>query len=83
MTGRCGPWAATISTACPPSVAAATATHRDGWVFRFWPVAGESGVFGGVCVAQPSPLEPEQQLQFARIAKEAGTMYIEARAGRH
>lgn len=83
MTGRCGPWAATISTACPPSVAAATATHRDGWVFRFSPAEGESGVFDGACVAQPSPLAPEHRLQAARIAKEAGTMYMEARAGRH
>lgn len=64
-------------------IAAATATHRDGWVFRFSPAEGESGVFDGACVAQPSPLAPEHRLQAARIAKEAGTMYMEARAGRH
>jgi len=61
----------------------ATATHRDGWVFQFSPVAGEAGAFDGKCICQPAPLTPEMIKNAARIAREAGDIYIEARNGRH
>ena len=61
----------------------ATASHRDGWVFQFSPVAGGTGAFDGKCTGQPSPLTPEHMAKAARIAREAGEVYIEARNGRH
>lgn len=62
---------------------AATATHRDGWVFRFSPAADDDGAFDGRCIEQPSPLTPEHMAKAARIAREAGDIYIEARRARH
>lgn len=62
---------------------AATATHRDGWVFKFSPVDGEPGAFDGECVEQPSPLTQEHLAQASRIAREAGDIYIDARNARH
>lgn len=59
----------------------ATATHRDGWVFKFTPAPDEPGAFDGACIAQPSPLPDAQHV--ARIAREAGDIYIEARRARH
>lgn len=61
----------------------ATATHVDGWSFRFAPDPDEPGAFDGKCIAQPSPLSEEHLAQAARIAREAGDIYIEARHGRH
>lgn len=61
----------------------ATAMHCDGWAFKFSSVAGETGAFDGRCIAQPSPLTPEHMAKAARIAREAGDIYIEARNGRH
>lgn len=61
----------------------ATAMHRDGWTFKFSPAEGETGVFDGKCTDQPSPLTPEHMANAARIASEAGYIYIEARNGRH
>lgn len=61
----------------------ATATHRDGWRFRFSPDAGEAGAFDGQCIAQPDPLTPAHLREAARIAREAGEAYIEACRGRH
>lgn len=61
----------------------AIATHRDGWVFKFSPVAGEPGAFDGKCIDQPSPLTSEHMAKATRIAREAGDIYIEARDGRH
>lgn len=60
-----------------------TATHRDGWVFRFSPVADQVGAFDGQCVNQPSPMTQEHMAKASRIAREAGDIYIEARNGRH
>lgn len=60
----------------------ATATHRDGWVFKFDP-APAAGVFDGSCIGHPQPLTPEHIKNAARIAREAGDIYIEARKGRH
>lgn len=57
----------------------ATATHRDGWVFKFSPAADQAGSFDGKCIAQPSPLTAEQLAKAHRIAREAGDIYIEAR----
>ena len=62
---------------------AATATHRDGWVFKFSPVDDEPKVFDGQCVGQPTPLTQEHLMQAARIAREAGDIYMEARDARH
>lgn len=62
---------------------AATATHVAGWVFRFSPAADESGAFDGVCADHPQPLTLDDIKGAARIAREAGDIYIEARAGRH
>ena len=61
----------------------ATATHRAGLVFRFQPVPGEAGAFDGRCVTQPDPMTPEHMQRAARIAREAGDIYIEAREARH
>lgn len=61
---------------------AATATHADGWVFRFAP-ADEAGAFDGKCIGQPQPLTREHLERAPRIAREAGEIYIEARRGRH
>ena len=58
---------------------AATATHLDGWVFVFRPDPGEPGAFDGECIAQPPQLTHEHMDQAARIAREAGDIYIEAR----
>lgn len=60
-----------------------TATHRDGWRFAFKPVVDQAGAFDGECVAQPSPLTPAHITQAARIAREAGDIFMEARRGRH
>ena len=61
----------------------ATATHRDGWVFKFEPAAGQAGAFDGKCIAKPSQLTPEHLAKAQRIASEAGDIYIEARNARH
>lgn len=61
----------------------ATATHRDGWAFKFSPAADQAGAFDGKCIAQPSQLTPEQMAKAHRIAREAGDIYIEARNARH
>ena len=63
---------------------AGTATHRDGWVFQFSPVDGETGVFDGHCVVQPvPPLTSEHITQAPRIAREAGDVYVQTRNERH
>lgn len=62
---------------------AATAEHRDGWTFRFEPVEGAPGVFDGECVAQPDPFKPEHMHDAARIAREAGEIFVEARRCRN
>lgn len=62
---------------------AATATHRDGWVFQFKPAPGEAGAFDGQCVTQPDPMTPEHMRRAARIAREAGDIYVESREARH
>jgi len=61
----------------------ATAAHRDGWRFRFAPDAAEDGAFDGECIGQPEPLTTEHMRDAARIAREAGEVYMEARRGRH
>lgn len=61
----------------------ATATHRDGWVFKFSPVDDEPGAFDGECIEQPSPLTSEHIAQASRVAREAGDIYIEASNARH
>jgi len=61
----------------------ATATHRDGWVFKFSSVDDEPGAFDGECIGQPTPLKSEHISQASRVAREAGDIYIEARNARH
>jgi hypothetical protein len=61
----------------------ATASRADGWKFRFSPVPGEPGVFGGECIGMPSPFTSSHVAQAARIAREAGDAYVAARNARH
>lgn len=61
----------------------ATATHPDGWVFRFAAVEGEAGVFDGVCIGQPPRLSASEVAGAARVAQEAGSAFIKARSERH
>jgi len=61
----------------------ATATHRDGWIFQFSLDADEPGALDGECVAQPDPLTPEHLREAARITREAGDIFLEARYHRH
>lgn len=61
----------------------ATATHRDGWSFKFSPAEDELGVFDGKCICQPQPLTSAHMTAAARVAREAGEIYIEARQRRH
>lgn len=61
----------------------ATATHRDGWSFKFSPAKNAPGVFDGECVRHPQPMTRTHKAVAARIAREAGEIYIEARQQRH
>lgn len=61
----------------------ATTTHRDGWQFRFVPAADDPGAFDGECIAQPEPLTSTHVREAARIAREAGDVFLEALRGRH
>lgn len=62
----------------------ATATHRDGWVFKFSPATdGTLGAHDGQCIAHPEPLTQAHAAAAIRIASEAGDIYVEAREGRH
>lgn len=58
----------------------ATSTHRDGWQFKFMPAEDAPGQFVGHCIVQPPLLTTEQIGSAARIASEAGDIFIEARA---
>ncbi|MBI2306112.1 MAG: hypothetical protein HYU78_02305 [Rhodocyclales bacterium] len=62
---------------------AATATHIDGWVFRFAPAADQPGAFDGECITHPEPLTTLHMRKAARVAREAGDIWIEARHARH
>lgn len=62
---------------------AATATHPDGWVFKFSPADDTPGAFDGACIGQPEKITPAHLASAARIAREAGDAYIKARADRH
>jgi hypothetical protein len=59
-----------------------TATHRDGWQFRF-ERTDDPDSLDGECVAQPSPLTAEHAQRAARIAREAGDIYLETLHERH
>lgn len=60
----------------------ATATHRDGWQFAFSPAVDAPGEYVGACTVQPPLLTPEQISSAARIAREAGDIWIETHAER-
>lgn len=57
---------------------AATATHIEGWVFKFRPVEGEPGSFEGECISPPAPLTQAHLANAPRVAKEAGDIYLAA-----
>lgn len=64
-------------------LATSTATHQDGWQFRFAVATDDTSALDGECVGQPSPITPAHLANAARIAREAGEIYIEARRDRH
>jgi hypothetical protein len=67
-------------------LAGCTATHQDGWVFAFALAKGDNAAWDGKLIAQPQlpdPLPPGFAKTAARIAKEAGDLYMEALHGRH
>lgn len=61
----------------------ATATHVDGWAFQFAPAEDDSSAFDGRIIRQPDPLLPHHLQSAARIAREAGDAFVEARQRRH
>lgn len=60
---------------------AATVTRREGWSFRFSQV--DKDTFDGRCEAYPEPVTRKHLAQAARIAREAGDIYVQARRDRH
>ena len=57
-----------------------TATHVDGWVFKFERGEEDGQVFfDGRLIAQPQNLTPEKIKNAARIAREAGEVWNRAR----
>lgn len=64
-------------------LSACTATHRDGWVFQFAIAEDDPDAIDGQCIGQPEPLTAEHIAGAARIAREAGDAYVEARNKRH
>ena len=57
-----------------------TATHEDGWVFRFSKVS--DGVFDGRLISQPKNITVEQIKNAPQIAREAGEAWKRARKNR-
>ncbi len=60
-----------------------TATHPDGWVFRFKIAEDDPDAIDGECIGQPEKLTSEHINNASRIANEAGGAYAEARRARH
>ena len=60
-----------------------TASHRDGWIFKFSPASDQPGVFDGTCINHPKPLTIDNMQKATRLAREAGDIYLEARQARH
>ena len=61
-----------------------TATHVDGWVFKFERGEEDGQVFfDGHPIAQPQNLTTEQIKNAARIAREAGEVWNKARDSRN
>ena len=63
-------------------LAARTATHADGWVFEFDAASDADGGIDGRCTSHPSLIGYDTRKlpqTAARIAREAGDIYIEAR----
>lgn len=56
---------------------AKTVAHKDGWFFEFTQVS--EGIFDGRLVKQPANLTPNQIRAAARIAREAGEAWEQAR----
>ena len=60
----------------------ATVSHVDGWVFKFAPAEDDPSAFDGRVVRQPTPLTPRHLKSAARVAREAGEAFVEARQRR-
>ncbi|MCL2076658.1 MAG: hypothetical protein FWH15_09555 [Betaproteobacteria bacterium] len=60
-----------------------TATHRDGWIFRFTLDEEDGAAWDGKCISQPVPLPPDFARIAHRIAREAGEIYRETLRKRH
>lgn len=56
-----------------------TATHHDGWVFKFSPDNEQPGAYIGEGVAHPASLTQEQLRGAARLAREAGEAFLAAK----
>lgn len=65
------------------NLATCTATHRNGWVFRFTQDSNDKSAWDGECIDTPQPLTMEHLRIAQRIAREAGDVYIEALQERH
>lgn len=62
---------------------AATATHINGLTVRFAPVLGEAGANDGEVITGIEALQGMDAHAMARLMREAGDIYMEARHGRH
>lgn len=62
---------------------AATATHQNGLVVRFAPAEDEPGAYDGEVIAGLEALAGMDGQALARLMREAGDIYVEARHGRH
>jgi hypothetical protein len=62
-----------------------TATHCDGWVFQFARTPGDDDptALDGRIISPQSPFPMELVASLARIAQEAGEIYMEALNARH
>ncbi|MEW6647201.1 MAG: hypothetical protein AB1450_08390 [Pseudomonadota bacterium] len=62
---------------------AATAIHQIGLVVRFAPAEDEPGTYDGEVIAGLEALAGMDGQALARLMREAGDIYMEARHGRH
>lgn len=62
---------------------AATTTHQAGLVVRFAPVEDDPGAYDGEVIAGMEALAGLDGQALARLMREAGDIYAEARHGRH
>jgi hypothetical protein len=60
-----------------------TIAHQNGLVVRFAPVEDEPGVYDGEVIAGMESLIGMDGQALARLMREAGDIFVEARRGRH